>query len=161
MPTANDVGAVSVGTTVNGKALSGNITLTAQDVGAIASSGRNQAKRGVAGFKPSDQINTNADLGRCRRSARKPNDKWKALTSNITITARTSEQVQSFGIASVEVCLNNGFRKPGASAGEHGQHGRAAKLTCKSMYADTSFNAVEKTGGARAYVSIARNSKSF
>ena len=30
MPTANDIGAVLVGTTINGKALSGNITLTAQ-----------------------------------------------------------------------------------------------------------------------------------
>lgn len=37
MPTANDIGAVSVGTTVNGKALSGNITLTAQDVSAASS----------------------------------------------------------------------------------------------------------------------------
>ncbi|MBS5344576.1 MAG: hypothetical protein KHX91_08480, partial [Clostridium sp.] len=33
MPTANDVGAVSVGTTINGKALTGNITLTVDDIG--------------------------------------------------------------------------------------------------------------------------------
>ncbi len=65
MPTANDIGAVLVGTTINGKALSGNITLTAQDVSAIASSARNQAN-GVAGLNESGkliQMPTATDVG--------------------------------------------------------------------------------------------------
>ncbi|MBS5344577.1 MAG: BppU family phage baseplate upper protein, partial [Clostridium sp.] len=85
MPTANDIGAVLVGTTINGKALSGNITLTAQDVSAIASSARNQAN-GVAGLNESGkliQMPTATDVGAVPTS-RKING--KALTGNITLT---------------------------------------------------------------------------
>ena len=55
MPTAADVGAVPTSRTINGKALTGNITLTAQDVSAIASSERNQAN-GVAGLNASGKV---------------------------------------------------------------------------------------------------------
>ena len=40
MPSASDVGAVPTTRTVNGKALSSNISLTAADVGAVPPSGR-------------------------------------------------------------------------------------------------------------------------
>ena len=86
MPTANDIGAVSVGTTINGKALSGNITLMAQDVSAIASSlERNQAN-GVAGLNESGkliQMPTAEEVGAVPTNQ---TINGKALTGNITLT---------------------------------------------------------------------------
>ena len=152
MPTANDVGAVSVGTTVNGKALSGNITLTAQDVSAIASSERNQAN-GVAGLNESGkliQMPTAADVGAVPTSR---TINGKALTSNITITAADIGTSAIFlashpvgSLFETTVSTNPGTLYGGTWAAWGGGRTPVGVNT-----ADTSFNTVEKTGGAKTH----------
>ena len=152
MPTANDVGAVSVGTTVNGKALSGNITLTAQDVSAIASSERNQAN-GVAGLNESGkliQMPTAADVGAVPTSR---TINGKALTGNITITAADIGTSAIFlaahpvgSLFETTVSTNPGTLYGGTWAAWGGGRTPVGVNT-----ADTSFNTVEKTGGEKAH----------
>ena len=72
--------------TVNGKALSSNISLSASDVGAIPTTAKN-ATNGVAGLNSSGklvQMPTAADVGAVPTSRTINN---KALSSNITLTA--------------------------------------------------------------------------
>ena len=79
MPTAADVGAVPTTRTVNGKALSSNISLTAADVGAVPTT------RTVNGKALSSNISlTAADVGAVPTS-RKVNG--RALSSDINITS--------------------------------------------------------------------------
>ena len=152
MPTANDVGAVSVGTTINGKALSGNITLTAQDVSAIASSARNQAN-GVAGLNESGkliQMPTATDVGAVPTS-RKING--KALTGNITLT------VDDIGASAIflashrvgDLYFTTTPTNPSTVVGGTWAAWGGGRTPVGVNPADTDFKTVEKTGGEKTH----------
>lgn len=81
-PSAEDVGAVPTSRTVNGKALSENISLTADDVGARANTWMPTASD--VGARPATWTPTAEDVGAVPTS-RTVNG--KALSSNITLTA--------------------------------------------------------------------------
>ena len=152
MPTANDIGAVSVGTTINGKALSGNITLTAQDVSAIASSARNQAN-GVAGLNESGkliQMPTATDVGAVPTS-RKING--KALTGNITLT------VDDIGASAIflashrvgDLYFTTTPTNPSTVVGGTWAAWGGGRTPVGVNPADTDFKTVEKTGGEKTH----------
>ena len=153
MPTANDIGAVLVGTTINGKALSGNITLTAQDVSAIASSARNQAN-GVAGLNESGkliQMPTATDVGAVPTS-RKING--KALTGNITLTV---DDIGTSTIFLVSHPVGSLFEttvstNPGTLYGGTWAAWGGGRTPVGVNPADTDFKTVEKTGGEKTHV---------
>lgn len=152
MPTANDIGAVSVETTINGKTLSGNIMLTAQDVSAIASSERNQSN-GIAGLNASgklQQMPTAADVGAVPTSR---TINGKALTGNITLTAAdigtSAIFLASHPIGSLfetTVATNPGTLYGGTWAAWGGGRTPVGVNT-----ADTDFSTVEKTGGEKTH----------
>ncbi len=107
MPTAADTGAVPVSRTVNGKALTGDITLTAADINAIAQAEKNQPN-GVAGLDASgklQQMPPAADTGAAPDS-RTANA--EALTGDITLTAADvsavaqTEKNQPNGVAGLD-----------------------------------------------------------
>lgn len=62
LPTAADIGAVPTGRKVNGKALTGDITLTAADVGTLTAASINAAMGSKVELGARTQIPANADL---------------------------------------------------------------------------------------------------
>ena len=150
MPTANDVGAVSAGTTINGKALSGNITLMAQDVSAIASSERNQAN-GVAGLNESGkliQMPTAEEVGAVPTNQ---TINGKALTGNITLTV---EDIGTSAIFLASHPVGSLFEttvstNPGALYGGTWAAWGGGRVPVGVNTADNDFNTVEKTGGKK------------
>ena len=150
MPTANDIGAVSVGTTINGKALSGNITLMAQDVSAIASSERNQAN-GVAGLNESGkliQMPTAEEVGAVPTNQ---TINGKALTGNITLTV---EDIGTSAIFLASHPVGSLFEttvstNPGALYGGTWAAWGGGRVPVGVNTADNDFNTVEKTGGKK------------
>ena len=150
MPTANDIGAVSVGTTINGKALSGNITLTAQDVSAVASSERNQAN-GVAGLNESGkliQMPTAEEVGAVPTNQ---TINGKALTGNITLTV---EDIGTSAIFLASHPVGSLFEttvstNPGALYGGTWAAWGGGRVPVGVNTADNDFNTVEKTGGKK------------
>ena len=81
MPTAADVGAVPVSRTVNGKALSGNITLTAADVGAALPN---------LLVNPDFAINQRGKESYTASSTQYTYDRWLAAYATVTREANTS-----------------------------------------------------------------------
>ena len=150
MPTANDIGAVSVGTTINGKALSGNITLMAQDVSAIASSERNQAN-GVAGLNESGkliQMPTAEEVGAVPTNQ---TINGKALTGNITLTV---EDIGTSAIFLASHPVGSLFEttvstNPGTLYGGTWAAWGGGRVPVGVNTADNDFNTVEKTGGKK------------
>ncbi len=152
MPTASDVGAVSITTSVNGKSLTSNITLTAQDVNAITTTEKNQAN-GVAGLNESGkliQMPTAIDVGAVPPSR---TINGKALEGNITLTADDIGTSAIF-LASHpvgDIYFTTNAANPGTRFGGTWAAWGGGRTPVSVNTADTNFNTVEKTGGEKTH----------
>ena len=141
-----------MGTTINGKVLSGNITLTAQDVSAIASSARNQAN-GVAGLNGSGkliQMPTANDVGAVSVGT---TINGKALSGNITLTV---DDIGTSTIFLVSHPVGSLFEttvstNPGTLYGGTWAAWGGGRTPVGVNPADTDFKTVEKTGGEKTH----------
>ena len=152
MPTASDIGAVPTTRKINNKSLSGDLTLSAADVSAIPTSEKNAAN-GIAGLNSSGklvQMPTASDIGAVP-TGRTVNG--KALSGNITLTPAdigvgalflAMHPVGSLYFSAVSTSPQTLF------GGTWVQWG-SGRVPVGVNTADSDFNSVEKTGGAKTH----------